>query len=415
MKILWLTNVIIPQVEKLCNVSSSNFGGWLVSLCDSLVKSDDIELIICSPYSTNVLISGKKGNLSYYLFSNNDKKQQNHFREIILNERPEIIHIFGTEYKHTLNMVFVCEEFNLLDLIVIQIQGLISKYAKHYYAFLPNNVIKAYSLRDLLRLDNIRQAANKMILNGTYEIQALNKVKNVIGRTDWDYACTKQINSNLNYFFCNESLRSQFYNEKWNFSEIEKYSIFLSQSSYPIKGFHLMLEAMPIILKEFPNAKIYTTGKNVLKLSGIEKLKLTYYQLYLRELILKFGISNKVEFLGILNEPQMVDRYRKSHVFVSASSIENSPNSVGEAMILGVPTISSDVGGVKNLLTHDIDGFIYQPDAPYMLAHYVCKIFRNNELANKFSINAREHALNTHNRDAVVSQLLKIYKNLSII
>ena len=56
-----------------------------------------------------------------------------------------------------------------------------------------------------------------------------------------------------------------------------------------------------------------------------------------------------------------------------------SPNSVGEAMILGTPVVSSDVGGVKNMLTHNEEGFLYQHDAPYMLAFYVMELFENKE------------------------------------
>ena len=69
----------------------------------------------------------------------------------------------------------------------------------------------------------------------------------------------------------------------------------------------------------------------------------------------------------------MKERFLKSNVFVSPSTIENSPNSLGEAMLLGIPCISSDVGGVKNLLKHEEEGYVYQTDAPYMLAYYVKK------------------------------------------
>ena len=88
-------------------------------------------------------------------------------------------------------------------------------------------------------------------------------------------------------------------------------------------------------------------------------------------------LERNVVFTGPLDEEKMCQRYLKSNVFVCPSSIENSPNSLGEAMVLGVPCVASDVGGVSDMLKHKEEGFVYQTDAPYMLAHYVCEIFEN--------------------------------------
>ena len=174
-----------------------------------------------------------------------------------------------------------------------------------------------------------------------------------------------------------------------------------------------MLEALPQILTKFPNCHVYTTGKNPLQLIGLEKIKCNSYNKYLGFLIKKYNLQNNVTFLGNLNENQMCERYLKSHIFVSASSIENSPNSMGEAMILGVPTITSDVGGVKNLITHNQDGFIYQSDAPYMLSFYINQIFESSSLARKFSQNGRIHGLANHDRKHNLDQMLSIYREVS--
>lgn len=64
------------------------------------------------------------------------------------------------------------------------------------------------------------------------------------------------------------------------------------------------------------------------------------------------------------------------------------------------------------MMVHNEEGFVYQPDAPYMLAHYVCKIFENQELALEISKNARKHALCTHDKNKNTEQLIKIYSEL---
>ena len=120
------------------------------------------------------------------------------------------------------------------------------------------------------------------------------------------------------------------------------------------------------------------------------------------------GLGN-IHFTGILDEQEMCDRYLKSSVFVCPSSVENSPNSLGEAMLLGVPCVASCVGGIPDMLTHGKEGFMYQANAPHMLAHYVCRIFESDDLALSFSERARERALRTHNVEMNTRRLIEIY------
>ena len=111
----------------------------------------------------------------------------------------------------------------------------------------------------------------------------------------------------------------------------------------------------------------------------------------------------------------MKKRYLSAHVFVSPSSIENSPNSLGEAMLLGVPSVTSDVGGVKNMLEHGKEGYVYPFDEAYMIAYYVSKIFDDDSLATEMSKNAKAHAQITHNREKNLETLLTIYRNITEI
>ena len=81
-------------------------------------------------------------------------------------------------------------------------------------------------------------------------------------------------------------------------------------------------------------------------------------------------------------------------------------------MLLGVPSITSYVGGVGDMIEHKKEGFVYQSDAPYMLAYYICEIFENNDKAIIFSKNARERARITHNKKDNVNQMVRIYNDI---
>ena len=412
---------MLPKVAKSISKITEVGGGWLTGLSNDLADDKEIELSVAFPLlKESTMINGKVDNFNYYAFPNDcpkttvyNPKIEKYLEQILIEVKPDIIHIFGTEYPHTLAMINVCDKFDLIDKVIINIQGLCSVCAVHYLSGVPNNIQKKYTFRDFVKQDNLIQQRNKFIKRGQFEIIALQKARHIIGRTDWDKACTQQISPNAKYHFCNETLRDEFYKHNWDIQTCEKYSIFISQSSYPLKGFHFMLEAMPEILKNHPDAHIYTTGKNPLKIeSVIDKLRMSSYSKYIGQIIKREHLEDKVTFMGILNEEEMCNAFMKAHVFVSPSSIENSPNSVGEAMILGVPTITSDVGGVKNMLTHDVEGLVYQHDAPYMLAHYVCEVFANDSLTLKFSKNARKHASIMHNRKTNLETMLGIYKEI---
>lgn len=420
-KILWVCNVPIPKISLHMGEKPSFSGGWLTGFANGLSGHKDIELNICFPIlGGKNIVEGTVDGINYFGFPVSKRlgflpipqttkmslNLMDTFRIIISKVQPDIVHIFGTEFPHALAAAKV---FNCPEKTVVNIQGLTSVIAKHYLANLPHNIIRKRSISDLFR-GSIAQQANVMKKRGSIEIQTLNSVKHVIGRTDWDRACSTQINPKLQYHFCNEILRDCFYEHAWSLIDCQRYSIFISQARKPLKGLHFMLEAMPQILKEYPAAKLYVAGNDPTKNKSLsDKLEISSYGIYLAQLIKKYNLKNHIVFTGGLNEEQMCHQFLKANVFVSPSSIENSPNSVGEAMLLGTPTISSDVGGVKNLMNHKHDGIIYQHDAPYMLAYYVCEIFGNDELAKRLSDNARQSASLLYDKSVNTNKLIETY------
>ena len=414
MKVLWLCNIMMPIFSEELGEESTPFGGWLSGLLDCLAARDDIDICVCFPYRKgNPVLKGVVGTISFYGFRESDNNA-GIFSAIIKECAPDIIHIWGTEYKHTYDMVMAAEECGLLDEVVISIQGLVSVIAKyHYYCALPAKVTKTFSLLEQINHTDIEHRRNYFEARGRYEVEAIKRTSHVIGRTEWDKACVMQINPSTRYHHCNESLRSSFYENCWHIGDCQMHSIFISQSGTPIKGLDEMLEAMPLILEQFPDTHLYATGSNPKRLNGW-KHRLTYesYPKYIRSLLDKYSLNDKVSFLGILDETAMRKRFLSSHVFVSSSSIENSSNSIGEAMLMGMPVVCSGVGGIQSLMEHGREGFIYQWDAPYMLAHYICKIFDDESKAVEMGRCARERALITHDRKKNMRDMLGIYYEL---
>lgn len=416
MNILWITNVPIPIIAKDARLMITPYGGWLVQLADEIRKIKNFKLsILFAQNEKKESVSGSIDAIDYqgfykdrFIEKNEKEKQYEEFKTFIMNCQPDVIHIFGTEKEHSYTALQVCKDLGLENRIVISIQGMVSIIAQHYYADIPLWVRYGYTIRDAIR-GNSRQSRKKFEYEGRREEYVLKHVQNVIGRTDWDEACTTRLNPKVHYYKNNETLREAFYKNQWKYDGCKQHSIFCSQSTYPIKGIHYVLEALPEIIEVYPDTMLYISGEN-LKDKPIYLLSL--YQKYLLKTIKNKRLEEHVVFLGPLQESEMVKAYLKANVFVCPSSIENSPNSLGEAMLLGMPVVSSDVGGVKNMLIHNEEGYVYQHDAPYMMAYYIKKMFANTPDVMEMASRAQKHARVTHNLEKNVSDLCLIYKDI---
>lgn len=416
MKILWVNNIIIPKIATHIGAEVLPIGGWMVKLADMLSLNNQIELIITFPYSTS--INGQVDNIKYRSFNidkdisaKNCKKNVSIIEQILKDVRPDVIHIFGTEFAHSYIYTEAAKKCGMQSNTVISIQGLKSIISKHYSAFLPFHIVFGFTARDLYK-HNIYQGMKKFEKSGILERKAIKNVSNIIGRTDWDRACTFLFNPKARYFHNSEMLRDSFYTSRqWNITNCTRHSIFFSQASFPLKGLHIMVEALAIVKDYFPDVKLRIAGKDFTKKK--KKIMYSLYETYLLEQIKKNRLCNIIEFTDLLNESQMVNEYQKCNVFVSASSIENSPNSLCEAMILGTPIVSSFVGGVPTLIEHGKDGYLYPADESYMLAYYIMKIFEDDEIASSFSNSSRLKAQNEHNVDKIMNELIDIYTTIS--
>ncbi len=402
MKIVWVCNLEIPLISEIRKADVLPVGGWLEYTLKQLLDGGN-ELLVFYHYSKKTV--GENNNLKYRGFT----KMSSSLEDDLLEFAPDVVHIWGTEFKHSLDFIQLCERNDYLDKTIVSIQGLVSVIGKyHYYAELPANVIYGFSLKDFLTFRNVFCWKKRFISNGIYEKKCIGITKNVIGRTNWDKICVSYINESVNYYKCNETLRESFYNKRWDVNKCKRHSVFFSQAHYPLKGFHMALEGFRILKKKYNDLKVFVVGADIFDMPFY---KITCYQKYLRKLIKRYDLNDNIEFCGQLSEERMLARYLSCNVFVSSSSVENSSNSIGEAMLVGCPIIASYVGGVRSLLDEG-DGYIYPFDEPYILAKYIEDIFESDELANKFSNNSYNHAIRTHNPKQNYKDLISIYNRL---
>jgi len=439
MKILWVCNVLLPAMAREYGLEASNKEGWLSGLLDVILekqKENGITLAVAFPAPEEILSPGENltkremtlagAKVTGYGFREDtvrpdlyDEGLEDTVRRIWEDYAPDVIHCFGTEYPHTLA---VCRTFPDKKRLLITIQGLCSVYADAYYANLPENVIRRVTFRDFLKKDSIPAQREKFVRRGEMEKEAVALAGNVGGRTPWDRKYAGLWNGDARYFLMNETLRGVFYEGRWDPGQCIPHSIFLSQGDYPIKGLHYVLQAMPEILKRFPDARVYVAGNVITAYDTLkEKLKISSYGKYLRSLIKEHELTDKVIFLGRLDAAQMKEQYLRSSLFLCPSSIENSPNSLGEAMILGMPCVSADVGGVEGIFDGERDGILYQGfgggrDAGEIagnLAQAVITLWSDPAREAACRENAREHALRNHDREENYRNTIRVYGQIA--
>lgn len=412
MRILWLCNLMPGKVREALEGKPNAGGLWVDSVLAGLRREGQTIRVLCPGNGNQGALDEKCSFLSFreglpYVYL---PELEHLFEAEIQAFQPEVIHIWGTEYGHTLAMVNAAEKCGMLSHTAVSIQGLCSVYAGHYAEGVPYGVQRGSTFRDLVRQDNLLQQQKKFTLRGKLEVEALQKVQHIIGRTRWDRACTRAVNPQAEYHFCNETLREAFYTGGWRFADSRKHRIFASSCAYPVKGFHYLLEAFGKVSKDYPDAVLAVPGNSFLAAS---RLRRTNYQKYLGNLVRRYGVADKIEFLGSLSAEEMKREYLSANVFVLPSTIENSPNSLGEAMLLGTPCVSADVGGVTDLLTMDKEGFVYPSTESYILSSYIEQVFRMEEKAEAMGIAAREHALCTHDPEKNLETLLEIYRRIA--
>lgn len=411
MRLLWLCNLMPGIVREALEGKARAGGLWVDSVLSGLRREGESIHILCPGGENRGSLDEKVSYVTFreglpYVYLPELKTL---FGEEIRAFQPDVIHIWGTEYGHTLAMMNAAEKCGMLSHTVVSIQGLCSVIERHYTEGIPYRVCRAYTFRDLVRQDNLLQQQRKFALRGELERRALEKAQHILGRTHWDRACTAAINPQAAYHFCNETLREPFYSGQWRYENCRKHRVFASSCDYPVKGFHYLLEAFAEVSKSYPDAVLGVPGECFLTAS---RLRRTRYQKYLGELVRRYGLEDRLEFLGSLTAEEMKREYGKANVFVLPSTIENSPNSLGEAMLLGVPCVAADVGGVTDFLTGDREGKLYPSTEAYMLAYWIDQIFKMEDKAEAMGQAARSHAMKTHDPEKNLNTLLDVYRSL---
>ena len=397
MKVLWLTSS--PAGASNYIKQNTPGRGWIASLGDIIKECEDIELAVCFFNNTINDFKFSYDGITYYpikdKLSSITKKilskafltvwdsNLSDLLKVIEDYKPDIIQLFGTETG--LGEIVG----NTKVPIIIHIQGLLNPYISNWLpiGFNLNSVFLNSSFKDLiLRRDLYSEylLLRKMAKREEYIIK---NSKYFFGRTDWDKRIIKLFNPDSEYFHCNEVLRPFIYESKWKYKSNGTLKLVSIINPQIYKGLDIVLETAKLLKSKSKfkfewNIIGLENDNKVVKI--IEKIK-----------GMKFK-DNSVYFKGIKQGSDLISELLDSNIFIHPSHIDNSPNSVCEAMLLGMPVIAGNVGGVSSIIENNVTGILYNSHDPYELAGIILEKAFNKEELQKLGNTAREHAIVRH-------------------
>lgn len=406
-KVLWFEVSTPYRIQN----SKIPIAGWQDSLEDIVRNSSDIELGIA--FESSISNSDKKiDGVSYFPISINYslidkisnkyscritcKKQILKAVEVVERFKPDIIHVFGSEWCWGQIVQYT-------DIpVVIHMQGSIPSY---FNARFPPN----YNVYDELFFNGVNifrsisafLQQKRLLSWKEQEEKTLGMVSNYMGRTCWDKNIVKLHNPNARYYYCSEALRSCFLEESvlWKCPENSAIQLITVGCSSYWKGLDTIIRTAKILKNYGINFEWKIAGKMNLK-SLIE----------FKEKI-KFDDVN-VNILGFVDAYDLRKLLQKSDMYIHTAYIDNSPNSICEAQCIGIPIIATYVGGIPSLIENGKDGILVPANDPYTLAGEIIKLSFDKKRQIEYSLLSRSRALKRHNPSAILHDLLSCYNTL---
>ena len=404
MRVLWFTNT--PS-NYLYGTNAYNGGGWISSLEKELVKQENIELGVAFILNghpkrvegkgvfyypiNNPYVGSIKGRIKKYVTSRESKERYfiNAYLNVIEDFRPEIINVFGTEQNFGLVSKYITIP------VIIHIQGILVPCQTAFYPPSYNRFDYLFSTWSPIQIYRRWRGIIQFIRNAEREKAIFQCNRHFIGRTAWDKNLTSIYSPNATYDYCSEILRDVFYHNQKR--HIPNHLIITTTISSPLyKGFDVILKCAKILKYQMNmNFEWRVYGNINPRLQ--EK---------------KEGIRSdnvNVKLMGVAKAEVLQSAITESTLYVHPSYIDNSPNSVCEAQILGCTVVGQFVGGIPSLIKNYKTGVLVPANDPFQMACAIRILSADKQLNEDLGHQAAKVARKRHDKVLIIKDLLNIY------
>jgi glycosyltransferase involved in cell wall biosynthesis len=288
-------------------------------------------------------------------------------KKILLRLRPDLIHVHGTEDGYGLAALDVGVP------AIVSIQGIVQLCCR---------VSPSIFFR----------------LQTPIEQHVIRTAKYFGVRTEWASRFIRTLNSTATIYDLPEAVNQVFFKERTRRST---QNILMVGSVVQRKGMEEALDAMAIIISKHPSAKLLIVGDGN-----------PGYIKELRQRTMFAGIAHHVDWLGFKPADEIRTLHSISDVLIHPSHVDNSPNSVAEAMASGLPVIASKIGGIPSMIEHGVSGLLVEPRDHKHLAEAVISLLNNEGERGRLARRARDVAFERNLPSKVAAKTLNVYENI---
>jgi glycosyltransferase involved in cell wall biosynthesis len=131
------------------------------------------------------------------------------------------------------------------------------------------------------------------------------------------------------------------------------------------KNHELLVDAFALVLKKYPEVKLVLVGEGTYRAKIMKK-------------VVKSNLSDRVDFLGIRKDIPAI--LSGSDIFVLSSILEGFGLVLVEAMVMGLPVVATNVGGIKEIVRDGVNGILAEPNDPASLSQAMEKLVKDKKL-----------------------------------
>lgn len=408
MRVLWFT----PSPGLF---SKTTYGTWVEALQLAAQKySDNLDIGLCFEYEGNVPTKVEKDGFTYYpvnvktnLFNRLKAVQSPRteykmlralYMKAIMDFKPDIIQCFGTELWH---YGLLAKDVNIP--MVVHIMGFqniyydMDKMVQHKADVYRNY---HYNPFRIFRYAVFRKRKGE--IHCQMELEEMKYNHYFMGRTEWDKNIVKYLSPRGKYYYCAEAIRPLIYDseKKWNLHDHDRLRLITIGSGSSLKGNEIILKTANLLKNKLHVDFEWRVTTNAESMKFYEDVVNIHHE------------DVNLNLLGHISTESIVRELCEADIYIHPAIIDNSPNTLCEAQLIGIPVIATNVGGIPQIVENDKTGILYSYNESYALAFAIMNLYNDREKMVTLSKNEYDMSHVRHNPQIIVKDLQNIYSNI---
>ena len=409
MRVLWICYNPIGKSSEILSGIKSQSGTWVDATLQEIVHQKDIVLAIASIIDKNIKKYDEKTGVTFYgikekrCIGGRPVRCLNSWEKLIEDFNPDIIQVWGTEYKNGLDIARTARKRKIP--ILFYMQGVVQAIAAHPHGDISTKEYYQHlGLLGRFRLYRDFYLQKRFEKQAEWEKEMVALSNGILIDNAWCAAYFPETKAYMHSLPINEVFMKRQHRDE----DAEPYSIMCCAGRGAHKGLHVLIKALSRVKQVYPNIKVYIPGN--MNSRNPKFLFEPAYITYINRLIKQLDLQENIVFCGQLSSGEMAEKMNKSQIFVLPSCVENHSSTLREAMYLGLPCITTMVGSVHEFVEHKKNGMIFRYPECEQLSQYIIHLFLEEsdriELGKNAYVAIREEYL-SKNKD-----LVSIYKEI---